>query len=288
MPVSVAQPLGPLSALDAEILAFWKLKNRYDHINLFMSNFNALCRELTGAEEPSEAGAETELHLASESQEVSLSLDASHASTLDLDLGRLNVATDEIEIVGAEEPQQPAVASPELAISESEDASTVTLGSTQSSPVLDLDQEASSPDIESSGPTVDLDEPSPPPEAEAIETAAPVSSPVEPADIEPTSPSFEIMSSSAPSSPFIVMVDEKPDSSASSSATQSPLIVSVDESAVDSPGCSSLQSPGSEDTLWKIVRKSGNYYCRFQTSSRGPFGSLEEARAAIRDSALID
>jgi hypothetical protein len=280
MPVSVAQPLGPLSALDAEILAFWKLKNRYDHINLFMSNFNALCRELTGAEEPSEAGAETELHLASESQEVSLSLDASHTSTLDLDLGRLNAATDEIEIVGAEEPQQPAVASPELG--DSEDASTVTLGSTQSSPVLDLDQEASSPDLESSGPTVDLDQPSPPPEPEAIETAGNVET------AELTSPSFEMMSSSAPSSPFIVMVDEKPESPESSSATQSPLIVSVDESAVDSPGSSSLQSPGSEDTLWKIVRKSGNYYCRFQTSSRGPFGSLEEARAAIRDSALMD
>jgi hypothetical protein len=281
MPVSVAQPLGPLSALDAEILAFWKLKNRYDHINLFMSNFNALCRELTGAEEPSEAGAETELHLASESQEVSLSLDASHASTLDLDLGRLNVATDEIEIVGAEDPVPEQPVSPELG--DSEDASTVTLGSTQSSPALDLDQEASSPDLESSGPTVDLDEPSPPPEPEAIETAGNVEID------EPASPSFEMISSSAPSSPFIVMVDEKPDSSTSSSATQSPLIVSVDESAVSSPGSSSLQSPSSEDdTLWKIVRKSGNYYCRFQTSSRGPFSSLEEARAAIRDSALID
>ncbi len=81
MASTIVEPIGPLTELDKEILDFWKLKNRYDHIHSFISQFNEYCQELIGGQNASDfTPSKREPEIAIDTiapQEQSITLDAS-------------------------------------------------------------------------------------------------------------------------------------------------------------------------------------------------------------------
>lgn len=108
MASTIIEPIGPLNELDKEILDFWKLKNRYDHIYRFISQFNEYCQELIGntvSELPFSKPEEPSIAIDTVApQEQSITLDASSNSLHQSEAIVISPGNDLLQIENIESP----------------------------------------------------------------------------------------------------------------------------------------------------------------------------------------
>lgn len=120
----------PLNTFDKEVLEFWKLKNRYDHVHYFLDSIRSLCAEINpclDSEPP--LLVEPEIY-ANTLADPSLNLDL---SVSDVDATVLSpLATSPILDLLEYIPEQEAIQSPDLSTSSK---STETLPSTNGRPI---------------------------------------------------------------------------------------------------------------------------------------------------------
>lgn len=151
MAASILPAEPPLNELDREVLQFWRLKNRYDHVHRFNDNLRSLCAELGTTEVGNSIIEEIQLEVVS-AESNSIALDASLNRTTEEDLAvSPELDSPVIELLQTE-VVEPATNIESPLHSESE---TVTLSpsseesshgkpqlSPASSPCIDLDKEA--------------------------------------------------------------------------------------------------------------------------------------------------
>lgn len=248
MPPTLVQPNVLLNKIDRDIVEFWKLKNRYDHVNLFHSHLNELCDQLVGTttELPNDSvkpAKEVELNIDKEVSQAdsSLSLDGSRA----------------------EQEEQPDIVLPSDQPIEEEDIP-------QASEAIDVPPEEvkESSHHDSSSVSEELEVPISIVSPVVQETSLPViSSPQE----DSNSDTQPLTSSS--SSPCIDLDQD------TSAAETLPNLPTENESKPE------WQIVNQSDQYFcQLISEKGEVVA---TQGKGPFSTLEEARESIRDVAIL-
>lgn len=150
MAASILPAEPPLNELDREVLQFWRLKNRYDHVHRFNDNLRSLCAELG----PTKVGNPI-------TEEIQLEVVAAESNSIALDASLNREHTREEDLAVSPELDSPVIellqtdAATNIESPLHSDSETVTLSpsseesshgkpqlSPASSPCIDLDNEA--------------------------------------------------------------------------------------------------------------------------------------------------
>ena len=260
MPPTLVQPIVLPNKIDKEIIAFWKLKNRYDHVNHFHTHLNELCEQLAGVQQPppdspSKPSKEVELNIDKEvsQTEPSISLDGSQSERPALVLPSDSEVTcpeiidvpPEVDDPGEEEVNLIHLP-PETDISSSSEEKEIPI-STLSPDVQDNFQEERDNSKSELQDNSQEDKDSSKSDTKSLTTSG--------------------------SSPYVDLDQD--------SSTETLL---------------NLPAETEKKMEWQIVNRDGQFFCQLvsdigevvASQGKGPFSSLDEARESIREVALME